>query len=346
MATSITLTQPDDWHLHVRTGDMLNHVINDTAKVFGRAVIMPNLTPAITTVDQANHYRQAILSACQYADFDPLMTLYLTDTTTPDEIAKAAKDPNIYAAKLYPAGATTNSSQGIAKLDAIYPLLEAMTEHNLPLLIHGEVTTPEMDIFDREKGFIDQYLIPITQKFSSLRIVLEHITTSDAAQFVLSQPSNVAATITAHHLLLNRNDMLAGGIRPHYYCLPILKRQSHQAELIKVATSGSAKFFLGTDSAPHTQNNKESACGCAGCYTAINAMPLYAQAFEAANALNKLEGFASHFGADFYELPRNKKTITLSKQDWVAPEYINVGNERLIPFFAGKTLSWQVTQHA
>jgi len=339
----ITITQPDDWHLHVREGDMLTTVVADSARVFARAMIMPNLTHPIQTVEQALTYRQQILQALPKGNaFNPLMTLYLTHQTSAREIEAAAHAEHVHAIKLYPAGATTNASQGIHTLETIYPLLGLMEKHQLPLLIHGEVTTPDVDIFDREAVFIEQHLQPIVQRFPQLRIVLEHITTQNAVDFVLSQPPHVSATITAHHLLLNRNAMLVDGIHPHYYCLPILKRTRHQRALIQAATSANPKFFLGTDSAPHTQKAKESACGCAGSYTALAAMPLYASVFAAANALDKLEGFSSHFGPDFYALPRNTTTITLTESTWTVPQELSIGEDQLIPFYAGKTLHWNV----
>jgi dihydroorotase len=316
------------------------------ARYFGRAIVMPNLTPPVATVEDALAYRDRIIAAM--ADlprpFDPLMTLYLTDTTSPREIAKAADTAGIHGVKLYPAGATTNSAAGVHELTALYPTLAAMEKADLPLLVHGEVTDHSIDIFDREKAFIDQHLSPIAETFSALRIVFEHITTADAVQFVQESSASVAATITAHHLLFNRNDMLVGGIRPHYYCLPILKRNVHQQALLKAAASGNTKFFLGTDSAPHSTGSKESACGCAGIYTAHAALEFYAQVFEEQNALDKLEGFASHFGADFYRLPRNPDTLTLRRESWEVPQTLPLGDTHLTPLLAGESIQWKVVQ--
>jgi dihydroorotase len=346
MTDSLTITRPDDWHLHLRDGDALPATCAATARYFGRAIVMPNLTPPITTTEQAQAYRQRIINAQKNLprQFDPLMVLYLTDNTPASEINAAINSGVVKAAKLYPAGATTNSDSGVTDIGSIYPVLEAMQREGLPLLIHGEVTDNDIDIFDREKVFIDRHLQFIVRDFPALKIVLEHITTKDAVEFVSSTPNNIAATITAHHLLYNRNDMLAGGIRPHYYCLPILKRSLHQQALLKAATSGNPKFFLGTDSAPHAQNKKEAACGCAGCFTAFAALELYAEAFEMMNALDKLEAFASHFGADFYELPRHRDTITLEKITQVIPDQFSLGNDTLIPLRAGGQLHWQVKE--
>jgi dihydroorotase len=342
--SDLIITRPDDWHVHLRDGSALPHTCADMARYFGRAIVMPNLSPPSTTVDEALAYRDRILAAMKNLprQFDPLMTLYLTDTTTPAEVEKAANTDGIYAVKLYPAGATTNSSAGVNELEALYPTLEAMEKVGLPLLVHGEVTDPAIDIFDREKAFIDQHLAPIAERFRALRIVFEHITTQDAVQFVEQAGATIAATITAHHLLFNRNDMLVGGIRPHYYCLPILKRNIHQQALLKAATSGSAKFFLGTDSAPHTTGSKESDCGCAGIYTAHAALELYAQVFDEQGALDQLEGFASQHGADFYGLPRNTDTVTLQKNSWNVPATLPLGEEHLTPLFAGDTIQWRV----
>ncbi|TXL00465.1 dihydroorotase [Methylococcaceae bacterium HT1] len=340
----ITLTQPDDWHLHVRTGDMLKTVINHTARQFSRAIIMPNLQPPVTNVAQALNYQQEIQQATssQY-NFTPLMVLYLTNATTVEDVQQASLSPAIHAFKLYPAGATTNSDQGVTDLNAIYPIFAAMEELNVPLLVHGEVTDPEIDIFDRERVFIEQKLSVIHQHFPDLRIVLEHVTTSDAVQFVQQAPDNIAATITPQHLLYNRNAILVGGIKPHYYCLPILKRETHREALVKAATSGNPKFFLGTDSAPHLTHLKENSCGCAGCYSAYAAIELYAEAFDKAGALDKLEGFASFYGADFYQLPRNTQQITLEKTDWQVPEYYPVTEkEQLTPLKAGEILHWKL----
>ena len=344
---NFTFTQPDDWHLHVREGAMLAAVISATAQVFARAIIMPNLAEPIRTVAQALTYRQQILQALPEGNpFEPLMTLYLTEQTTLQDIKAAAHATHVVAIKLYPAGATTHAGQGIRQLERIYPLLAEMEKHQLPLLLHGEVTTPDVDIFDRERVFIEQYLQPLVEQFPALPMVLEHITTQEAVDFILSQAAHIAATITAHHLLLNRNAMLVGGIHPHTYCLPVLKREQHRRALVRAATSGNPKFFLGTDSAPHTQQNKESACGCAGSYTALAAMPLYASVFAAEHALDKLEGFSSHFGPDFYALPRNTKTITLTQTAWEIPQFLPIGEDRLIPFYAGETLHWNVAPSA
>jgi dihydroorotase len=339
----ITIIKPDDWHLHVRSGAMLKAVIGMTATQMGRAIIMPNLNPPVTNAVQANSYRQEILSALpKNSTFKPLMVLYLTDNTKPQDI-KDAVDNNIVAAKLYPAGATTNSDSGVTNIAKLYPVLENMQKLGMLLLVHGEVTHSEVDIFDREAVFIDKVLTKITVDFPELKIVFEHITTKDAVDFVLSTSNNIASTITPHHLLANRNDMLVGGIRPHYFCLPILKRKNpHQQALLEAATSGNAKFFLGTDSAPHTKDTKESACGCAGILNAHCAIELYATAFEAKNALDKLEGFASKFGADFYSLPRNTSTINLIKQDWIVPKSYDYADFSIVPFMAGQTLSWKL----
>jgi len=338
---SLTITQPDDWHLHVRDDAMLHTVLPHTARQFSRAIIMPNLKPPVTTTDQALAYRERILRALPgKSEFNPLMTLYLTDNTSPEEIRKARQSGYIHAVKYYPAGATTNSDSGVTDIEKVYDCLAAMAEQDMPLLVHGEVVDDTIDIFDREKIFIDKILNPVHEKIPQLRIVFEHITTQDAVQYVLSANDNIAATITPHHLLYNRNAMLVGGIRPHYYCLPVLKRQTHQLSLIEAATSGNPRFFLGTDSAPHTQTAKESACGCAGIYSAHAAIELYTLAFEQAGKLDKLEGFASFFGPDFYHLPRNTRKITLNKQPWQVPHFYKAGNEALIPLMAGETLSW------
>ena len=340
---SITLIQPDDWHLHLRDGDAMRDVLADSARQFGRAIIMPNLRPPVTTVAEALAYQQRIRAALPLASpFEPLMTLYLTDRTSPVEVARAAESADVHAFKLYPAGATTNSDAGVNELEALYPVLAAMERHDVPLLVHGEVTDAEVDIFDREAVFIDRHLAPLVERFPALRVVLEHITTREGADFVRDSRSGVAATITAHHLLHNRNALLAGGIRPHFYCLPVLKREPHRQALLAAATSGNPKFFLGTDSAPHARQQKESACGCAGCYTAPTAMALYATAFEAANALPALEGFASCHGADFYRLPRNTNTIRLVRQPWQVPESLPFGEDELIPWLAGETLDWSL----
>jgi dihydroorotase len=338
----ITLTRPDDWHIHLRDGAALNRTVSDAATQFARAIVMPNLVPPVMNAEQALGYKERILAARPAGNqFEPLMVLYLTDSTDPAEIAKA-KAAGVTACKLYPAGATTNSASGVTDLTKIYSVLEAMQKVGMPFLLHGEVTDSAIDIFDREKAFLDRTFSQLVKTFPALKMVLEHITTSDAAEFVSAAPTNVAATITAHHLLYNRNHMLAGAIRPHFYCLPILKRNTHQAALIKAATSGNSKFFLGTDSAPHAKDKKEAACGCAGSYTAYAAIELYAEAFEDAGALDKLEGFASHFGADFYQLPRNTDTITLAKTDWLAPNSLEFAGTDLVPLRAGETLRWQL----
>lgn len=342
--TELTITRPDDWHVHLRDGAALQHTCADMARYFGRVIVMPNLTPPAATVADAAAYRDRIVRAMTDLprQFQPLMTLYLTDETDAAEIQLAAAADFLHAVKLYPAGATTNSEAGVAQLDALFPTLAAMEEADLPLLIHGEVTDHHIDIFDREKVFIERHLAPIAERFPGLRIVLEHITTRDAVAYVREAPANVAATITAHHLLFNRNDMLVGGIRPHYYCLPILKRNIHQVELMEAATSGNPKFFLGTDSAPHSTATKEAACGCAGVYTAHAAIELYAEVFEGLDALDRLEGFASHFGADFYRLPRNTDTITLRREPWEVPAQLPLGSKTLTPLRAGDCVQWRV----
>ena len=342
MTNNLTLTRPDDWHLHVRDGEALQVVVPHTAAQFGRAVIMPNLRPPVTTAAQAAAYRERILAAVpQGGVFEPLMTLYLTDNMPPEEILRA-KEVGVVALKLYPAGATTNSDAGVTDLRKTYATLETMQREGLPLLVHGEVTAPEIDLFDREAVFIDTQLIPLRKDFPELKVVFEHITTREAAQYVQQADRFTGATITAHHLLYNRNAIFAGGIRPHYYCLPVLKREVHRLALVQAATSGSAKFFLGTDSAPHPAHLKEHASGCAGCYTALTAMELYAQVFDAAGALDKLEGFASFFGADFYGLPRNLGTITLTRESWTVPDTLNFGQAQLKPLCAGETLQWRM----
>ncbi len=344
--TELTLTRPDDWHVHLRDGAALTQTCADMARYMGRAIVMPNLTPPVTNVERAAAYRERILAAQQGLprQFDPLMVLYLTDQTSEEDIAEAAASDFVHAVKLYPAGATTNSEAGVEDLSALYPVIGAMEENDFPLLIHGEVTDHAVDIFDREAVFIEQHLRPIVESFPRLRVVLEHITTADAVNFVQGAGERVAATITAHHLLYNRNHMLVGGIRPHYYCLPILKRNRHQQALIEAATSGSPKFFLGTDSAPHDTDEKESSCGCAGCYTAHAAIEMYAEVFEEAGALDKLEAFASHFGADFYGLPRHTDTITLVKKDWQVPDELPLGEGSLTPLRAGEAIHWAVTE--
>ena len=339
---TLTLTRPDDWHIHLRDEQVLANTVPDAARTFARAIIMPNLVPPVLNTEQALGYRERILAQRPAgSQFEPLMVLYLTDATTPEEIARA-KAAGIVACKLYPAGATTNSASGVTDINKVYPALEAMEREGMLFLLHGEVTDEEIDIFDREQVFIDRILTQLARDFPNLKMVLEHITTRNAAQFVAEASDNIAATITAHHLLYNRNHMLVGGIKPHYYCLPILKRNTHQQALIEAATSGSPKFFLGTDSAPHAQGAKESACGCAGSYTAYAAIELYAEAFEAADALDKLEGFASHYGPDFYGLPRNSDTITLVREDWTVPDSLPFGDSQLIPLRAGETLKWRL----
>lgn len=344
LPTRLTITRPDDWHVHLRDGAALADTCADMARYFGRAIVMPNLTPPVTRVADARAYLDRIQASMEGLPrtFDALMTLYLTDQTTSEDIQLAAQSRFVHAVKLYPAGATTNSDAGVAELDGLYDTLAAMEAVDLPLLIHGEVTDSDIDIFDREKVFIDRHLQPIARRFPKLRIVLEHITTSDAVEFVTSCGDNVAATITAHHLLLNRNDMLVGGIRPHTYCLPILKRRSHQEALRAAATSGSPSFFLGTDSAPHATHTKETACGCAGIYTAHAAIEFYAEVFEEMGALDRLEAFASHYGPDFYRLPRNTDTITLEKAAWQVPATRTLGDTALTPLRADGTINWLV----
>jgi dihydroorotase len=343
---SITITRPDDWHLHLRDGDYLRAVVHDTAMRFARAIVMPNLKPPVTTMALALAYRQRILDALARdntgARFQPLMTLYLTDNTRPEEIIKSKQIVNVAAVKYYPAGATTNSDAGVTDLARCEAVLEAMQETSLPLLVHGEVTDTAVDIFDRERVFVERVLAPLITRYPRLKVVVEHITTREAAKFVMDAPPNVAATITAHHLLLNRNALFAGGMRPHNYCLPVLKREVHREALVAAATSGSPKFFLGTDSAPHATHTKEADCGCAGCYTAHAGIELYVEAFDAAGALDKLEGFASHFGADFYGLPRNRDTLTLVRESWRVPMDVAYGAERLTPFRAGGEVLWRL----
>ncbi|MAX33614.1 MAG: dihydroorotase [Halomonadaceae bacterium] len=340
----LTITTPDDWHLHLRDGEPLKAVLPYSARQFGRAIIMPNLTPPVTTTEQALAYRERILAALpEGRSFEPLMVLYLTDNTPAEEIERAVASGVVKAVKLYPAGATTNSSSGVTDVRHCDAAIGAMARLGLPLLVHGEVTSPEIDIFDREAVFIERVMAPLLERHPSLKVVFEHITTADAVNFVRQAPDNVAATITAHHLLFNRNHMLVGGIRPHYFCLPVLKRETHRAALIEAATSGSPKFFLGTDSAPHARGAKESACGCAGAFTAPAAMELYATAFEQAGALDKLEGFASHFGADFYGLARHQGTVTLMREEWQLPAALDyVGDEVIVPLMAGETLGWKL----
>ena len=341
-ATQITITRPDDWHLHVRDGDALQTVVPHTSAQFGRAIIMPNLRPPVTTAEQALAYKARIQAAVpDGVNFEPLMTLYLTDNLAADEI-KRAKDAGVVAAKLYPAGATTNSDAGVTDLRKTYKTLEAMQRQGLLLLVHGEVTSPDIDLFDREAVFIDTQLIPLRRDFPELKIVFEHITTKEAAQYVREADRFLGATITAHHLLYNRNAIFTGGIRPHYYCLPVLKRETHRVALVEAATSGNARFFLGTDSAPHPAHLKEHATGCAGCYTAHAAMELYAEAFDAVGALDQLEAFSSFNGADFYGLPRNAGTITLAKESWTPPVSFAFGEAELKPLRSGESLPWKL----
>jgi dihydroorotase len=342
MTESITITAPDDWHIHLRDGDALAYTVPDAARQFRRAIVMPNLVPPVLNAAQAREYKSRIQQCIPAGvPFEPLMVLYLTDHTTPADIA-AAKAAGVVACKLYPAGATTNSASGVTDLANIWATLEAMAEHGVLLLVHGEVTDAAVDIFDREQAFIEQILTPLTTRLPQLKIVLEHITTADAVSFVRETGDNIAATITAHHLLFNRNHMLVGGIRPHYYCLPVLKRNTHQQALIQAATSGNPKFFLGTDSAPHARDKKEAPCGCAGAYTAYAAMEMYTEAFEDAKALDKLEAFTSFFGADFYGLQRNSATVTLRKEEWRVPESLPFGGDTLIPLRAGEPLRWKL----
>jgi dihydroorotase len=345
-ATTLSLIQPDDWHLHLRDGAALKSVLPHSVHQFARAIVMPNLKPPVTTTALALAYRQRIMAAVPAnRQFEPLMTLYLTDNTSADEILRAKESGFVHGVKLYPAGATTNSDAGVSDIRKCYSALEAMQRLNLPLLMHGEVTDNAIDLFDREAVFIDTVLIPLRRDFPALKIVFEHITTRQAAQYVASGAEGIAATITAHHLLYNRNAIFKGGIRPHYYCLPVLKREEHRQALVSAATSGSPRFFLGTDSAPHETQTKEHACGCAGCYTALHAMELYATAFEAAGALDKLEGFASFYGADFYYLPRNTAQIKLEKKSWTIPQHLPYATEnglgQITPLAAGETLAWQ-----
>lgn len=339
----LTITRPDDWHLHVRDGEVLQHTVAASAAYMGRAIIMPNLQPPVMYAKQALEYRQRILAQRPPgSQFDPLMVLYLTDNTTPEMIHAAALTNKIVAAKLYPAGATTNSDSGVTDLGKMDAVCQALAANQMPLLIHGEVTHNDVDVFDREKRFIDEVMVKLVEKHPSLKIVFEHITTKDAADFVQGARDGVAATITVQHLAFNRNHMLVGGIKPHYYCLPILKRNTHQQALQDAAISGNSKFFLGTDSAPHARGAKESACGCAGCYSAYAAIELYADIFDELGALDKLEGFASHFGPDFYQLPRNNDQITLIREDWQAPSELAFGQDIIVPLRAGETLRWKV----
>lgn len=339
---TITITRPDDWHVHLRDGEVLKDTVADISRYFGRAIVMPNLVPPATNAEQAKAYYDRIMAASPSKHFQPLMVLYLTDNTSAQDIVDAKESGIVYAAKLYPAGATTNSSSGVTDVANLKEVFAAMQSVGMPLLIHGEVTTDDIDIFDREQVFIDTILAPLVATYPDLRVVLEHITTKNAVDFVQSAGKNVAATITVHHLLYNRNNMLVGGIRPHYFCLPILKRNIHQQALIGAATSGSEKFFLGTDSAPHAQHAKESACGCAGSYTAHAAIELYAEVFEQENALDKLEAFASLNGPAFYQLPVNEDKITLVKKEWQVPATLSFGNDVVVPIRSGDSIAWQV----
>ena len=342
---TLTLTRPDDWHLHLRDGAALAAVLPDTARQFARAIVMPNLKPPVTTTEQARAYRERILAALpDTSRFEPLMTLYLTDNTDAQEIERAKTSGFVHGVKLYPAGATTHSDAGVTELSRCHAVFETMQRLRMPLLVHGEVTDPQVDVFDRERVFIDTQLAPLMERFPDLRVVLEHITTSDAVKFVLNSGPNIAATITAHHLLYNRNAMFAGGMRPHYYCLPVLKRETHREALIEAATSGNPKFFLGTDSAPHAKTAKESACGCAGIYTAHHALELYAEAFEHVHKLDRLEAFAGFYGADFYGLPRNTAKITLEKTAWTVPPELPLGDGVLVPLRAGEKMNWKLKQ--
>ena len=342
--TQLKLARPDDWHLHLRQGEVMSSVVGMTAKQMGRAIVMPNLSPPVRNAQEALRYRKEIVcSLPKGTSFNPLMTLYLTDKTTKQNIIEAGNNEHVYAVKLYPAGATTNSESGVTSVLGVYPVIEQMQKEGVPLLVHGEVTHADIDVFDREKVFIETVLAPLLKNFPELKVVLEHITTKEAVDFVSGSSDNVAATITAHHLLANRNHMLVGGIKPHYYCLPVLKRKSpHQEALIAAATSGSAKFFLGTDSAPHDKYQKESACGCAGVFSAHAAIELYAEVFDRANKIEMLEGFASHHGPDFYGLKRNTESITLEKNSWVVPESYKLANSEIVPFFGGRSLSWRL----
>lgn len=346
MTDRLILTRPDDWHLHLRDGAALRSVLPDTARQFARAIVMPNLKPPVTRTALAAAYRERILAARPAdSDFQPLMTLYLTDNTTADEIERAVESGFIHAVKLYPAGATTNSDAGVTDLKRCYRALEAMQRVGLPLCVHGEVTDRQIDLFDREKVFIDTQLIPLRRDLPALRVVFEHITTQDAADYVRDAEGDIGATITAHHLLYNRNAIFDGGVRPHWYCLPVLKREHHRAALVAAATSGNPRYFLGTDSAPHARQDKESDCGCAGCYTALHALELYATAFDQAGALDRLEGFASQFGADFYRLPRNAGTVILERRSQVIPASLPYAELDLVPLAAGQTLEWSIFKH-
>ncbi len=339
----ITLTRPDDWHLHLRDGPAMRAVLADSARRFARAIVMPNLSPPVRTTQDALEYRERILAARPAgSDFEPLMTLYLTDDTAPEEVSRARLSGRVHGVKLYPAGATTHSEHGVTRLSRCFHALERMQEVGLPLLVHGEVADPAVDVFDREKAFIEEVLGPLLERFRALKVVFEHITTRDAVHFVEVTGENVAATITAHHLLMNRNALFLGGVRPHHYCLPVLKREQHREALVEAAISGNPKFFLGTDSAPHARSAKEAACGCAGMYTAHAALELYAVAFEEAGALERLEGFAGRFGAQFYGLPQNRGSVTLVREEWAVPETLPFGEGTLVPLRAGETLPWKL----
>ncbi|MCP4043367.1 MAG: dihydroorotase [Gammaproteobacteria bacterium] len=339
----LTITRPDDWHLHLRDGAAIKAVVPHTAERFGRAIIMPNLTPPVTDLKQALAYRLRILAALPPdSGFQPLMTLYLTDNTLPAEVVRARESGYVHGIKLYPAGATTNSEAGVTDIRHVYKVLDVMHEIGMPLLVHGEVTDPDVDVFDRERVFIELVLAPLIERFPRLRVVFEHVTTREGVEFVKAAPSTVAATITAHHLWINRNAMFVGGVRPHHYCLPVAKREGHRQALVAAATSGDPKFFLGTDSAPHPRGRKETACGCAGIYTAYSALELYAEAFEQSDALDRLEAFASHHGPDFYGLPRSRESITLKREAWSIPDSLPFGGEVLVPFRAGETIKWRI----
>ena len=341
--TPVTIARPDDWHLHLRDGAAMRDVLPHTAARFGRAIVMPNLKPPVTTTALALTYRDRIRAALPAGSrFEPLMTLYLTDNTQPDEIVRAKQSGAVHAVKYYPAGATTNSDSGVTAIEKCFPVLEAMAQAGMPLLVHGEVTDAAVDIYDRERVFIDRTLAPLVERFPKLKVVMEHITTREAVQFVTAAPPRVAATITAHHLLMSRNAMFAGGVRPHLYCLPILKREIHREALMAAAISGNPKFFLGTDSAPHARHTKENDCGCAGMYTAHAGIELYAEAFAAENALDRLEGFASFFGADYYGLPRNTEKMTLVKESWAVPASVPFGPDTLVPLRAGAAVDWKI----
>ncbi|MBC7502019.1 MAG: dihydroorotase [Herminiimonas sp.] len=342
---SLTMIRPDDWHLHLRDGAMMASVLPHTARQFGRAIVMPNLKPPIATTEQALAYRSRILAALPLGiEFEPLMVLYLTDNTAPDEIRRAKDSGVVHAVKLYPAGATTNSDAGVSDLKKCYRTLEVMQEIGMPFLVHGEVTDATVDIFDREAVFIERVMQPLRADMPALKVVFEHITTKDAAQYVADSDGLIAATITAHHLLYNRNEIFKGGIRPHFYCLPVLKREEHRQALVRAATSGNPKFFLGTDSAPHPKGAKEHACGCAGCYTALHALELYAQAFDQAEALDKLEAFASLNGPAFYGLPPNTDTVTLHRQSWMVPAEFKAGDATVVPLNGGETIGWKLAE--